>query len=243
MTAGLAFGQNDKFTVKPFEFDPSNTNLVTAAWLGGLGCPTSTVVAAFAPPTFTTITVVPFKDTTCPTGDPRDKKNEGLLLAKTGPTNNNASAGATINGVRGEVLTEVGFDIRNGTHCGAGAPRFNIVLEGSPTIHFVGCAAMTTTSTGLYGQRKRATAAQLAADGVAFPPIPAGSRIRSIAIIFDEGQDNPTPSELGSGLAVLDNIDVNGNLVGRGPQRNGNNEGGNNGDHDDGDDDHGDNER
>ena len=93
---------------------------------------------------------------------------------------------------------------------------------------------MTTTSAGLYGQRKRATAAQLA--DAAFPPIPSGSRIRSITIIFDEGQDNPTPSELGSGLAVLDNIDVNGDLVGRGPQRNGKNEGGNN------EDDHGDNE-
>src|SRR5207248_2870598 len=162
-----------KFTVNPFQFDPSNTNLVTAAWLGGLGCPTSTVVAAFAPPAFTTITVVPYHDTTCPTGDPKDKKNEGLLLAKTGPTNNNASADATINGVQGEVLTEVGVDIRNGTHCGAGAPRFNIVVGGSSTIHFVGCAAMTTTSVGLYGQRKRATAAQMAA-GAAFPPIPPG---------------------------------------------------------------------
>jgi len=59
---------------------------------------------------------------------------------------------------------------------------------------------MTTTSAGLYGQPQRATAARLA-DGAAFPPIPSGRRIRSITIIFDEGQDNPTPSELGSGLA------------------------------------------
>jgi len=100
---------------------------------------------------------------------------------------------------------------------------------------------MTTTSAGLYGQPQRATAARLA-DGAAFPPIPSGRRIRSITIIFDEGQDNPTASELGSGLAVLDNIDVNGNLVGRSPQRNGNNEDGNHGDHDDGDNEHGDNE-
>jgi len=213
LTAGLAFGQSDKFTVNPVEFDPSSTNLITAGWLGGLGCPTSTVVAAFAPPTFTTITVVPFNDPTCTTGDSKDKANEGLLLAKTGPTNNNAAAGATINGVRGEVLTELGFDIRNGTHCGAGAPRFNIVLEGSSTLHFVGCAAMTTTSAGLYGQRKRATAAQ------ATPPIPSGSTIRTISIVFDEGQDNPTPSELGSGLAVIDNIDINGTLVGKGPKK------------------------
>ena len=231
-------GQTDQFTVNPFQFDPSNTNLVTAAWLGGLGCPTSTVVAAFAPPAFTTVTVMPYHDTTCPTGDPKDKKNEGLLLAKTGPTNNNASADATINGVRGDVLTEVGFDIRNGTHCGAGAPRFNIVVEGSSTIHFVGCAAMTTISVGLYGQRKRATAGQVAA-GAASPPIPPGSRIQSITIIFDEGQDNPTASELGNGLAVIDNIDINGTLVGQGPQSDGNNEGGNN---EGGNDDHGDND-
>jgi hypothetical protein len=234
-------GQTEKFTVNPFQFDPSNTNLVTAAWVGGLGCPTSSVVAAFAPPAFTTVTVGPYHDTTCPTGDPKDKKNEGLLLAKTGPTNNNASADATVNGIQGEVLTEVGFDIRNGTHCGAGAPRFNIVVAGSSTMHFVGCTAMTTTSAGLYGERKRATAAQMAA-GAAAPPIPAGSRIRSIAIIFDEGQDNHTTSELGNGLAVIDNIDINGTLVGRGPQSSGNNEDGKNGhgnnEHDD--DDHGD---
>jgi hypothetical protein len=213
LTAGLAFGQSDKFTVNPAEFDPSNTHLVTAGWLGGLGCPTSTVVAAFVPPTFTTIMEVPFNDPTCTTGDPKDKVNEGLLLVKTGPTNNNAAAGATINGVRGDVFTEVGFDIRNGTHCGAGAPRFNIVFEGSSTLHFVGCAAMMTTSAGLYGQRKRATAAQVT------PPIPTGSIIRSISIVFDEGQDNPTPSELGSGLAVIDNININGTLVGRGPKK------------------------
>jgi len=35
--------------------------------------------------------------------------------------------------------------------------------------------------------------------------------VKSITIIFDEGQDKPGD---GSGLAVLDNIDVNGKLVG-----------------------------
>jgi len=157
------FAQNDKFTVNPTQFDPSNTNLVTATWLGGLGCPTSTVVAAFQPPAFSTFLVVPYADPTCPMGDTKDKKIEGLLLAKTGPTNNNAAAGATINGLSNkEVLTELGFDIRKGTHCGAGAPRFNVLIQGDPNNHFVGCAAMPTTSAGLYGQRKRATATDLA---------------------------------------------------------------------------------
>jgi hypothetical protein len=43
-----------------------------------------------------------------------------------------------------------------------------------------------------------------------------GSVASSIAIIFDEGQDiSGGPDEFG--LAVLDNIDVNGTLAGRGP--------------------------
>ena len=59
----------------------------------------------------------------------KDKKNEGLLLAKTGPTNNNAAAVATLDGVKGTKVTELGYDIRKGgapgsaigSHCGAGA--------------------------------------------------------------------------------------------------------------------------
>ena len=49
---------------------------------------------------------------------------------------------------------------------------------------------------------------------MAFPPILAVNTVSSITIIFDEGQDT-NPDYFG--LAVLDNIDVNGTLVGRGP--------------------------
>jgi len=59
-------------------------------------------------------------------------------------------------------------------------------------------------------QRLRWGAVELAA---AFPPITAADVVKSIAIVFDEGQDTP----FNSGLAFLDNIDVNGQLVGRGP--------------------------
>jgi len=38
--------------------------------------------------------------------------------------------------------------------------------------------------------------------------------VRSIEIVFDEGQD-VAPTNFGE--AILDNIDVNGTLVGRGP--------------------------
>jgi hypothetical protein len=59
-------------------------------------------------------------------------------------------------------------------------------------------------------QRLRWGPVELAA---AFPSISPTDVVSSISIIFDEGQDTPFES----GLAVLDNIDVNGTLVGRGP--------------------------
>ena len=59
-----------------------------------------------------------------------------ILLVKTGPTVTNfASATADLINVKGLTLTELGYDIRKpgplgstspiGSHCGAGAPRFN----------------------------------------------------------------------------------------------------------------------
>jgi hypothetical protein len=40
--------------------------------------------------------------------------------------------------------------------------------------------------------------------------------VKSIEIVFDEGQDTGPDN---FGIAVLDNIDVNGVLVGRGPSK------------------------
>jgi hypothetical protein len=60
--------------------------------------------------------------------------------------------------------------------------------------------------------RLRWGAAELAG---AFPPITPLDTVSSITIIFDEGQDTGGPDNFG--LAVLDNIDVNGTLTGQGP--------------------------
>ena len=47
-------------------------------------------------------------------------------------------------------------------------------------------------------------------------PVPISRlKVKTLAIIFDEGQDTGPDN---FGLAVLDNIDVNGTLVGHGPQ-------------------------
>lgn len=226
--------------VKPAVFDPASSNLVQSGWLSGIGCPTSQDIQAFVPPNFDTTATVTYADTGCPTGDPRDKTNEGLLLAKTGPTNNNAAATARLRDVPSTV-TELGYDIRKGgapasaigSHCGAGAPRFDIVTR-SGAIYFIGCnsppGVATAASTGW-------TRLRWGADTLAFgqgttPPAALSSlNVKEIVIVFDEGQDTGPDF---FGLAVLDNVDVNGTLVGQGPGPQNGRDNGDHGDHGDG---------
>jgi len=52
------------------------------------------------------------------------------------------------------------------------------------------------------------------ASGTAPPFVFGTTQVRSIDIIYDEGTDTPSPSDPnGVGLAVLDNIDINGKLI------------------------------
>jgi hypothetical protein len=212
-TSATSNEEEDAFTVVPFEYDPYKTDLVSAHWLEGTGCPTNAT-------TNNGTSSSPLTDAACPSGDSKDKENEGLLLVKTGPTTNDAAAGASLKDVKGIAITELGYDIRTGSHCGNGAPRFNVVTSDGNN-HFVGCNSpvpMLVVSTSTGWKRLRWTAAQLA---LAFPPIlPPNNVVKSIDIIFDEGTDatGGTNGPDSSGLAVLDNIDVNGTLVGRGPQ-------------------------
>jgi hypothetical protein len=150
-----------------------------------------------------------------------------LLLVKTGPTANNAAAGAELKGLtKGLLLTELGYDIRKpgpstlddrGSHCGAGAPRFNITVAGG-AIYFIGCNSPAAT-TQVPGQGWIRLRWGGSAPLLAFPQAGGGPvdisalEVESISIVFDEGQD-AGPDNFG--LAVLDNIDVNGTLVGRG---------------------------
>lgn len=201
------------FQVHPGVFDPANTNLVASLWVKGAGCPTGALVAIYPATTPTGN----YTDPACTTGDPKDADVEGLLLVKTGPTANNAAAGATITGLPKNLsLTELGYDIRKpapppdprGSHCGAGAPRFNITT--STGFAFIGCNSPPPDSeiTGTGWVRLRWGASTLASAGVS-------GTVKSIEIVFDEGQDTG-PDNFGA--AVLDNIDINGTVVGQGPE-------------------------
>jgi hypothetical protein len=229
------------FTVEPRLYDPSSTHLVNAEWEGGTGCPTAATVRLYdSNPPYELMAPSKYTDPACSTGDRNDQGNQGLILVKTGPTLNNAAAVADLKGLKKTVITELGYDIRKpganisdprGSHCGAGAPRFDIVVDGST--HFIACASPVPTSDtpGIGWQRLRWGSNDGSAPLLAYPAsgtcespaVPAdggqcdlsGVAVDEIAIVFDEGQDAlGGPDQFG--LAVLDNIDVNGVLVGRG---------------------------
>lgn len=173
---------------------PAGSNIVTAAWLDGMGLPDGS-------------------------GSERKDPRSGLLLSKNGPTADCSAAGARIKGVKGMAVGPafwIGFDYRGGGHCGAGAPRFNVVttLGGAETFHFVGgCANGVSTLAPQDPQWYRVRFA-LSDPAAAFPPVAPGSTIVSISIIFDEGTDSISAQDpMGVGLAVIDNISINGRTI------------------------------
>jgi hypothetical protein len=138
-----------------------------------------------------------------------DKNRFALLLSKNGTTSTNASSGLVVHGVKGLHLTELGFDVRNGGHCGAGAPRFNVVTNDGFT-RFYGCVYGThSPNTPAPGWQRVRFFTNVSYPGA--PAMTAGLTVDSISIDFDEGTDIGPDF---SGMVVLDNIDVNGVLIG-----------------------------
>lgn len=210
---GSAVADDDnKLQAVPFTFvgtaaecapSPAGSRIVTAAWLRGVGLP----------------------DNGGPNATTRNDPHTGLLLSKNGPTADCSSSGARITGVKGMTVDAgftLGFEYRNGGHCGAGAPRFNVVAKlgtAAETFHFVGGCANDGTPTGAGQDAAQWTRVMFQTSNAAesFPVIPVGSRIVSISILYDEGTDTANNDTQGVGLAVVDNIYINGQIITSGP--------------------------
>lgn len=165
---------------------PAGNKIVTSLWDGGLGLPDNGGVH--------------------PSGK---DKHEGILLSKNGLTSNCSSATAeiTIDGDSATVdVDAVAFDIRNGTSCGAGAPRINIYHSGGT--YFAGCSGAPSKIPAPQNPTEwtRVTHSGLGLTGVT-----------GIEIIFDEGTDTALAPDApaGPGLAVIDNIRVNNTVIRR----------------------------
>jgi hypothetical protein len=137
---------------------------------------------------------------------PGDGSDHGLILQKAGPTAANAAAGAQITGAAGfnAATLLLGFDVKG--YCGAGSPRFNVYTEQGP-YYFYGCAYGIHTNLGNGWTHVAFTAADAFKAGVG--PAPAVGTVSGIEIVADEGTD------VGSGSSIIDNITINGVVVGK----------------------------
>ncbi len=143
--------------------------------------------------------------------DPAD--NQVLFLKKGCSTATVAAAGADIitafEGTSISNLTELNFDYKDDGHCGAGAPRFNVQVDGST--YFLGCIYGTHSTSTMPGW----THVEFGAADFLAAGIPLTGTLEDIYIIFDEGTDTPTGgSVVTAGQVYLDNISVNGDVVG-----------------------------
>jgi hypothetical protein len=174
-TGSVAFAQSG-FQAKPGVYDPDKTGTVSAAWVNGIGLPDAVGNSSF-----------------------------GMLLQKNTVTSTNAAAGASITGVNGITLTEAGYDIKDGSHCSLGAPRFDV--SATDGFHFLGGCAHGTQSPSPAGAGWTRVRFNPNDPTQCYPPIAPGATILAMSLILDEGTDQ------GTGSAIVDNIDINGTLI------------------------------
>jgi hypothetical protein len=180
------FAGDSTFSLKTklFVYDPGHTNICSAKWVNNEGLADS--------------------DEDLASG----RAGKALVLKKLGPTATNAAPGATISGVAWIGFRELGFDIRGDGHCGAGAPRFNVVTADG-AFHFCGCSG-AATHTAFTDPQGRAWSRVRFSGADCFPPINPTDIILSVDLIMDEGTDT-APDH--TGTATLDNITINGTLI------------------------------
>ena len=184
-----AEAQVSRLRVKAAKFDPERVCDANAAWIRNIG------LASF-----------------------NDKFAYAFRMHKLCSTDTNAASFGLISGVKGQTLigTEaLGYDYKNVNagflaHCGAGAPRFNVLMSDG-TFSFIGCSAGTKTESprGTGWTQVRFNPQDPAQS---FPTVPTNATIESIALVFDEGSD---VGFNGSPEIVLENIVVNGKIAGR----------------------------
>jgi hypothetical protein len=120
--------------------------------------------------------------------DSTGAKDQALYLQKNTATATPAAGVAVIKGVEGLPTTALGdlqFWWRTDTHCGAGAPRFNVRVQpalGPAQTIFIGCQGMVP---GAVQMHEGTTFQQRTAPPGAVPP----GQVVSLAIVFDEGND------------------------------------------------------
>jgi hypothetical protein len=135
-----------------------------------------------------------------PVQSKKDPTNQGLVLTRNPSASKAAIAGAVIKGAAGSQLSQLSFDLRSDSECSAQAPQF-VVVTADEVVHRGSCASGTIQQLSVSGwQRVSFDPAQQLT-----PTVAPGTTVKTIALVMDY--------PVGSGMAVVDDINVNGRYV------------------------------
>jgi hypothetical protein len=155
--------------------------------------------------------------------DSHGNADHALYFQKFTATETNAAGVARVMGLEGQPLsaiTSLSWEHRIDGWCGAGAPRWDIIVadeNGNRGVIFLGCAAAAHSPGAEAGWIKDT---QPGAAGIAAQPVFGFTEdfnasgpftISELLILFDEGTTQ-FGLPLGPGFVFLDNIEVNGNV-------------------------------
>jgi len=139
-----------------------------------------------------------------PVASKNDPTSQGLVLTRNPTASTAAIAGVVLKGATGTQLSQLSFDLRSDSECSARAPQF-VVVTADEIVHRGSCANGTIQSLSVSGWQRvsfdPANARQLS------PAVAPGTAVKTIALVMDQ--------PVGSGMAVLDNINLNGRYIGR----------------------------
>ena len=136
-----------------------------------------------------------------------DPRNRGLALAESASASAGTWAGAVIQNVTGISLTELGFDFRASIQCSTNSLQFVVITTDGVKHTVGGCTSSPTTppsSAPAGWMRLRFDPSQATPT-----PISKTDHVQSISIELDKGSTST------GGIAVIDNIEINGVPVGK----------------------------
>jgi hypothetical protein len=139
-----------------------------------------------------------------PVQSKKDPSSQGLVLKKNPSGPSSAIAGAALKGAAGSQLTALSFDMRSDSECSKAAPQF-VVVTTDEVVHKANCASGRVQQLTVSGWQRvsfdPSNSAQVS------PAVQPGMAVKTIALVMDRST--------GTGMAVLDNINVNGKYIGR----------------------------
>ena len=139
-----------------------------------------------------------------PVQSKKDPTSQGLVIRRSPSAPQTAIAGAAVKGAAGSQLAQLSFDLRSDSECSTHAPQF-VIVTADEIVHKANCASGTIQALTVSGWQR--VSFDPSNPGQLSPAVAPGMAVKTIALVMDH--------PIATGMAVLDNINVNGRYIGK----------------------------